>query len=64
VFAGELMELPPGPALGELLASVDWESAGINRYGEGDERALHRRVSAPRWPPSHASTTREGVAKR
>jgi non-ribosomal peptide synthetase component F len=26
------------------------ESAGINRHGEGDERALHRRVSAPRWP--------------
>ena len=25
-------------------------SAGINRYGEGDERSLHRRSSDPRWP--------------
>ena len=25
-------------------------SAGINRHGEGDERALHRRSSDPRWP--------------
>jgi hypothetical protein len=24
--------------------------AGINRHGEGDERALHRRSSDPRWP--------------
>jgi hypothetical protein len=24
--------------------------AGINRHGEGDERALHRRRSDPRWP--------------
>jgi hypothetical protein len=26
------------------------ESAGINRLGEGDENALHRRTSDPRWP--------------
>ena len=26
------------------------ESAGINRHGEGDEGALHRRTSDPRWP--------------
>ena len=26
------------------------ESAGINRHGEGDENALHRRSSDPRWP--------------
>ncbi|MCK9898063.1 transposase, partial [Frankia sp. AgB32] len=25
-------------------------SAGINRHGEGDGRALHRRASDPRWP--------------
>ena len=25
-------------------------SAGINRHEEGDERALHRRSSEPRWP--------------
>ena len=31
MFAGELVELPPGPALGELLASVDW-----SRYGSED----------------------------
>ena len=31
VFAGELAELPPGPALGEMLASVDW-----SRYGSED----------------------------
>src|SRR3954467_2174234 len=24
--------------------------AGINRHGEGDGRALHRRSSDPRWP--------------
>src|SRR4051794_33266061 len=24
--------------------------AGINRHGEGDARALHRRSSDPRWP--------------
>jgi hypothetical protein len=26
------------------------ESAGINRHGEGDENALHRRLSESRWP--------------
>jgi hypothetical protein len=26
------------------------ESAGINRHGEGDENALHRRRSESRWP--------------
>jgi hypothetical protein len=26
------------------------ESAGINRHGEGDENALHRRPSKSRWP--------------
>ena len=31
MLAGELVELPPGPALGELLASVDW-----SRYGSED----------------------------
>ena len=40
------------------------ESAGINRHGGGDGRALRRRTSDPRRPSSHASTTREGVAKR
>ena len=24
--------------------------AGINRHGEGDGNALHRRISDPRWP--------------
>jgi transposase len=37
--------LPPALTPAEQL-----ESAGINRHGEGDESALHRRVSAPRWP--------------
>ena len=38
-----LGDQPPGPRLDQLL-----ESAGINRHGEGDERALHRRSSDPR----------------
>ena len=29
---------------------VNGQSAGINRHGEGDENALHRRSSDPRWP--------------
>jgi hypothetical protein len=29
---------------------LDVQSAGINRHGEGDGRALHRRSSDPRWP--------------
>ena len=32
-----------------LMASV-MESAGINRHGDGDGRALHRRSSDPWWP--------------
>ncbi len=31
-------------------ASVFFWCAGINRHGEGDESALHRRSSDPRWP--------------
>src|SRR6516162_11313275 len=37
---------PPGEA---PLVHVVW-SAWINRRGEGDESALHRRASDPRWP--------------
>jgi hypothetical protein len=52
----------------ELLMDVEVarlsESAGMNRHEGGDGRALRRRASDPRWPRSHASTTREGVAKR
>jgi hypothetical protein len=33
-----------------MVALVLYGSAGINRHGEGDERALHRRSSDPRWP--------------
>ena len=32
------------------LADSKFGSAGINRHGEGDENALHRRSSDPRWP--------------
>ena len=33
-----------------MVALVLYGGAGINRHGEGDERALHRRSSDPRWP--------------
>jgi hypothetical protein len=36
------------PAL--MVALLLYGGAGINRHGEGDERALHRRSSDPRWP--------------
>ncbi|WNV85078.1 AAA family ATPase [Umezawaea sp. Da 62-37] len=34
----------------EIDSSLRFRSAGINRHGEGDGRALHRRSSDPRWP--------------
>ncbi len=38
-------------AVGIVRKKVNWvESAGMNRHGEGDERARHRRSSDPRWP--------------
>ena len=33
-----------------MVALLLYGSAGINRHGVGDERALHRRSSDPRWP--------------
>ena len=33
-----------------MVALLMYGSAGINRHGEGDGRALHRRSSDPRWP--------------
>ncbi len=33
-----------------VLGGLKQRSAGINRREEGDERALHRRASDPRWP--------------
>jgi hypothetical protein len=33
-----------------MVALLVYGGAGINRHGEGDERALHRRSSDPRWP--------------
>src|SRR3954453_3042657 len=33
-----------------MVALLMYGGAGINRHGEGDERALHRRSSHPRWP--------------
>ena len=33
-----------------MVALLLYGSAGINRHGVGDERALHRRISDPRWP--------------
>ena len=38
------------PPVTFLSTNVTVESAGINRHGEGDENALHRRSSDPRWP--------------
>ncbi|MCA1699886.1 MAG: hypothetical protein LC790_13680, partial [Actinobacteria bacterium] len=37
------------PELREALEGR-FESAGITRHGEGDERPLYRRSSDPRWP--------------
>src|SRR5215217_9237483 len=39
---------PYDPAM--MVALLLYGGAGINRHGEGDERALHRRSSDPRWP--------------
>jgi hypothetical protein len=33
-----------------MVALLVYGGAGINRHGEGDGRALHRRSSDPRWP--------------
>jgi hypothetical protein len=33
-----------------MVGLLLYGGAGINRHGEGDERALHRRSSDPRWP--------------
>jgi len=33
-----------------MVALLVYGSAGINRQGVGDERALRRRISDPRWP--------------
>jgi hypothetical protein len=33
-----------------MVALLVYGGAGINRHGEGDERALRRRSSDPRWP--------------
>src|SRR5438270_10484942 len=33
-----------------MVTLVLYGGAGINRLGDGDERALHRRISDPRWP--------------
>ena len=33
-----------------MVALLFYGGAGINRHGEGDGRALHRRSSDPRWP--------------
>src|SRR5258708_10044265 len=33
-----------------MVALLLYGGAGINRHGEGDVRALHRRSSDPRWP--------------
>jgi hypothetical protein len=40
------------------------ESVGINRHGEGDERALHRRSSEPRWPRVMRRLLARAAAKR
>ena len=43
----------PGLACRATLFAERWlvrESAGINRHGEGDGNALHRRPSESRWP--------------
>jgi hypothetical protein len=42
---------------------ADHESAGINRHGEGDERALHRRGERPHGGPESCVGVREGVGE-
>ena len=55
---------------GEALAGVragraiEPESAGINRPGEGDENALRRRSSEPRWPRAVRRPSARAAAKR
>jgi len=39
---------PYDPAM--MVALLMYGGAGINRHGDGDGRALHRRASDPRWP--------------
>src|SRR5215216_1674992 len=45
-----------------MVALLLYGGAGINRHGEGDERALHRRSSDPRWPRV-MRRRREGVGE-
>ena len=55
---------------GEALAgaragrAIEPESAGINRPGEGDENALRRRSSEPRWPRAVRRPSARAAAKR
>ena len=51
-FYGDVWQIASSQATGGPSAQR-WqlrESAGINRHGEGDENALHRRRSESRWP--------------
>jgi hypothetical protein len=44
--------------------AIEPESAGINRPGEGDENALRRRSSEPRWPRAVRRPSARAAAKR
>ncbi len=44
--------------------AIEPDSAGINRPGEGDENALRRRSSEPRWPRAVRRPSARAAAKR
>ena len=44
------LSMLPAATITAIEASLKGQSAGINRHEEGDESALHRRSSEPRWP--------------
>ena len=46
------------------VGAMESESAGINRPGEGDENALRRRSSEPRWPRAVRRPSARAAAKR
>jgi len=51
LVANSLPEFIVGVLVALVLAvDLHWESAGINRHGGGDGRALRRRASDPRRP--------------
>ena len=65
-----VFKIEPGTPNAYLMPGADPgegyrpESAGINRPGEGDENALRRRSSEPRWPRAVRRPSARAAAKR